>query len=111
MDKFGYSKLMSLVGIFLTIDLVSVYYVGQLHFSALIIAVWLVYFFAFAQFSTITAQVICPTDLFWIYNFLIFQAHILFGGPNISVVLGCVGLAQSISYGALGIINEVRSYS
>ena len=111
MDKFGYSKLMSLVGILLTIDLVSVFYVGQLHFSALIIAVWLVYFFAFAQFSTITAQVICPTDLFWIYNFLFFQAHILFGGPNISVVLGCVGLAQSISYGALGIINEVRSYS
>ena len=56
-DKFGYSKLMSLVGILLTIDLISVYYVGQLHFSALIVAVWLVYFFAFAQFSTITAQV------------------------------------------------------
>ena len=110
MDKFGYSKLMSLVGILLTIDLVSVFYVGQLHFSALIIAVWLVYFFAFAQFSTITAQVICPRELFWIDNFL-FQAHILFGGPNISVVLGCVGLAQSFSYGALGIINEVRSYS
>ena len=48
---------MSLVGILLTIDLVSVYYVGQLHFSTLIVAVWLVYFFAFAQFSTITAQV------------------------------------------------------
>ena len=48
---------MSLVGVLLTIDLVSVYYVGQLHFSALIVAVWLVYFFAFAQFSTITAQV------------------------------------------------------
>ena len=57
-DKFGYSKLMSLVGVLLTIDLVSVYYVGQLHFSALIIAVWLVYFLAFAQFSTITAQVL-----------------------------------------------------
>lgn len=89
-DKFGYSKLMSLVGVLLTIDLVSVYYVGQLHFSALIIAVWLVYFLAFAQFSTITAQ-----------------AHRLFGGPNISVVLGCVGLAQSLSYGALGILNEL----
>ena len=49
---------MSLVGVLLTIDLVSVYYVGQLHFSALIIAVWLVYFLAFAQFSTITAQVL-----------------------------------------------------
>ena len=73
MDKFGYSKLMSLVGILLTIDLVSVFYVGQLHFSALIIAVWLVYFFAFAQFSTITAQVICPRDLFWIDNFLFFR--------------------------------------
>lgn len=89
-DKFGYSKLMSMVGILLTIDLVSVYYVGQLHFSTLIVAVWLVYFFAFAQFSTIPAQ-----------------AHKLFGGPNISVVLGCIGLAQSFSYGALGMLNQL----
>lgn len=89
-DKFGYNKLMSIFGMLLAIDLVCLNYIAQLHFAGLIIAVWLVYFFAFAHFSTITAQ-----------------AHCLFAGPHISVVIGCVGLAQSFSYGALGILNKL----
>ena len=56
-DRVGYNKLMTGIGLLLTLDLVAIYFLGQLHFSALIICVWLVYFFAFAQFSTITAQV------------------------------------------------------
>ena len=56
-DRVGYNKLMTGIGLLLTLDLVVIYFLGQLHFSALIICVWLVYFFAFAQFSTITAQV------------------------------------------------------
>ena len=55
-DRVGYNKLMTGIGLLLTLDLVAIYFLGQLHFSALIICVWLVYFFAFAQFSTITAQ-------------------------------------------------------
>merc|ERR1712079_208634 len=89
-DKFGYNKLMSIFGMLLAIDLVCLNYIAQLHFAGLIIAVWLVYFFAFAHFSTITAH-----------------AHCLFAGPHISVVIGCVGLAQSFSYGALGILNKL----
>ena len=56
-DRVGYNKLMTGIGLLLTLDLATIYFLGQLHFSALIICVWLVYFFAFAQFSTITAQV------------------------------------------------------
>ena len=37
-----------------------------------------------------------------------FQAHRLFSGAHTSVVIGCVGLAESFSFGTLGILNTVN---
>ena len=31
----------------------------------------------------------------------------MFPGPNTYIVIGCIGLAESFSYGALGILNAV----
>ena len=56
-DRVGYSKLMSTTGLLLTINLATIYFVGQ-YFIGIIISVWLVYFLAFAHFSTIPAQVV-----------------------------------------------------
>ena len=55
-DRFDYSKLMSAFGLLLTINLVSIYFVGK-YFIGLLICVWLVYLLAFGHFSTIPAQV------------------------------------------------------
>ena len=54
-DRLGYSKLMSVNGILLTVNLASIYFVGQT-FLGLIICVWLVYLLGFGHFSTIPAQ-------------------------------------------------------
>ena len=55
-DKLGYRKLMTAIGLVLSINLVCIYYIGQ-HFIGLLICVWVVYFLGFAHFSTIPAQV------------------------------------------------------
>lgn len=87
-DKIGYSKLMSGISLLLTINLISIYFIGQQSFIGLIICVWIVYFLGFAHLATIPAQ-----------------AHRLFSGAHTSVVIGCVGLAESFSFGTLGILN------
>ena len=95
---------MSLCGILLTVNLVTIYFVGQ-NFFGLIFSVWLVYFLAFGHFSTIPAQVSECWDLKCLI--LSLQAHVLFPGSFTYVVIGCVGLAESFAYGALAIINKV----
>ena len=55
-DKLGYRKLMTVIGLLLTIDLICIYYIGQ-YFIGLLCCVWVVYFLGFAHFSTIPAQV------------------------------------------------------
>ena len=91
-DKVGYSKLMSACGVLLTINLASIYFVGQQSFIGLIISVWLVYFLGFTHFSTIPAQ-----------------ALKLYPGPNSYVVFGCIGLGETFSYALLAILNSVCS--
>ena len=39
------------------------------------------------------------------------QVHRLFSGAHICVVLGCIGLAESFSYAALGVLNAVSVMS
>ena len=55
-DKIGYSRLMSATGLLLTINLATIYFVGQ-YFIGIVISVWLVYFLGFAHFATIPFQV------------------------------------------------------
>ena len=57
-DILGYSKLMSVIGFLLSINLFSMYFVSQQSFYGLIISVWLVYILGFCHFSTIPAQVL-----------------------------------------------------
>ena len=56
-DKIGYSKLMSGISLLLTVNLTSIYFIGQQSFIGLIICVWIVYFLGFAHLATIPAQV------------------------------------------------------
>ena len=91
-------------GLLLTIDLICIYYIGQ-YFIGLLFCVWVVYFLGFAHFSTIPAQVLNAGKLILLTNTP--QAHKLFPGQFTYVVIGCVGLAESFSYGALGILNMV----
>ena len=48
---------MSGISLLLTINLVSIYFIGQQSFIGLIICVWIVYFLGFAHLATIPAQV------------------------------------------------------
>ena len=55
-DRIVYSKLMSGCGALLTINLVTIYFVGE-HFAAILVCVWLVYLLGFTHFTAIPAQV------------------------------------------------------
>ena len=55
-DKFVYKKFMTTCGVLLTLNLLSIYFVGQ-YLVGILICVWLVYFIGFTHFSTIPAQV------------------------------------------------------
>ena len=70
-DIIGYSKLMSVTGVLLSINLFSMYFIGQQAFIGLLFTVWLVYFLGFCHFSTIPAQVnfVCIINVFSSLNF------------------------------------------
>ena len=55
-DRIVYSKLMSGCGALLTVNLVTIYFVGE-HFAAILVCVWLVYLLGFTHFTAIPAQV------------------------------------------------------
>ena len=79
---------MSVISLLLTINLAAIYFIGQQSFIGLMISVWLVYLLGFSHFSTIPAQTLN-----------------LFPGPHGHVVLGAIGLSETFSYAALGVIN------
>ena len=89
-DRIVYSKLMSGCGALLTLNLVTIYFVGE-HFAAILVCVWLVYLLGFTHFTAIPAQVqyrvdICryldimcfsadPPPLFWTPHLLCSRLH------------------------------------
>ena len=88
LDRVQFRVMMSIISLLLTINLASIYFIGQQSFIGLIISVWLVYLLGFAHFSTIPAQTLS-----------------LFPGAHGHVVLGAIGLAETFSYAGLGVIN------
>jgi len=90
LDRFRFSRLMPVIASLLTVILLSIYFIAKTSFIGLIICTWLVYALDFSHFSTVPAQTIN-----------------LFPGVHSSVVVGTVGLSDSFSYAALGIINKL----
>merc|ERR1711977_438420 len=89
LDKIKFNKLMAVMATILTILLLSIFFIAQVSFPGLIICIWIVYALSFSHFSTVPAQAIS-----------------LFKSPLNSVVVGTIGLADTFSYLALGIINK-----
>jgi len=89
LDKIRFNRLMPVISAFLTILLLSIFFIGQVSFPGLIISIWIVYALSFSHFSTVPAQAIT-----------------LFKSVHNSVVVGTIGLADTFSYLALGIINK-----
>jgi len=87
-DKLGYRKLMTIGGILLTINLGSIFWVGQ-SLPGIMISVWCLYLFGNTHFATIPAQ-----------------ALRLFPGSSSYVVFGCIGLSETPAYLTLAILNQ-----
>ena len=81
---------MPIISLLLAIIFASIYFVGQNSFTGCMIMVWLLHLLCFAHFSTIPLQV--------------FR---LFPGRYVSVVLGAIGLSETLSFAALGVINSL----
>jgi len=87
-DKIGYSKLMSGIGILLTINLATIPWVGQ-SLPGLMVSIWCLYLLAFSHFTTIPAQ-----------------ALRLYPGSSSYVAFACISLAETFSYALLAILNK-----
>ena len=81
LDHFQFRVLMAVISLLLTINLASIYFIGQQSFYALIFSVWLIYLLGFGHFATIPAQTLA-----------------LFPGSHGHVVLGAIGLSESFSF-------------
>jgi len=90
LDRIRFNRLMPVIAALLTILLLSIFFIAQVSFPGLLITIWTVYALSFSHFSTVPAQAI--TSFKSIHN---------------SVVVGTIGLADTFSYLALGIINKV----
>merc|ERR1712013_103304 len=90
LDRIRFNRLMPVIAAFLTILLLSIFFIGQVSFPGLLITIWTVYALSFSHFSTVPAQAINS-----------------FKSIHNSVVVGCIGLADTFSYLTLGIINKV----
>ena len=90
MDHLQFRVLMAVISVILTINLAAIYFIGQQSFIGLIISVWLIYLLGFTHFASIPAQTLT-----------------LFPGSHGHVVLGAIGLSETFSYLALGVINLV----
>jgi len=90
LDRIRFNRLMPVIAALLTILLLSIFFIAQVSFPGLLITIWIVYALSFSHFSTVPAQAI--TSFKSIHN---------------SVVVGTIGLADTFSYLALGIINKV----
>merc|ERR1719222_574425 len=89
LDRIRFNRLMPVISAFLTILLVSIFFISQVSFPGLIISIWTVYALSFSHFSTVPAQAI-----------------ILFPSVHNSVVVGTIALADTFSYLTLGFINK-----
>jgi len=90
LDRIRYRILMPIMAGCLCALLLSTFWVAKVSFPGLVVCIWLIYGFSFCHFSTVPAQAIG-----------------LFRHPLNSVVVGTIGLADTFSYGALGILNSV----
>jgi len=90
LDRIRFNRLMPVIAALLTILLLSIFFIGQVSFPGLLITIWTVYALSFSHFSTVPAQAINS-----------------FKSIHNSVVVGCIGLADTFSYLTLGIINKV----
>jgi len=90
LDRIRYRILMPTVAGCLCALLLATYWVAKVSFPGLVTCIWLIYGFSFCHFSTVPAQAIG-----------------LFRHPLNSVVVGTIGLADTFSYGALGILNSL----
>ena len=90
LDHVSFRVMMPVISVLLTINLAAIYFIGQQSFIGLVISVWLIYLLGFAHFSTIPAQTLN-----------------LFPGSHGHVVLGAIGVSETFSYAALGVINLV----
>ena len=57
LDYLPFSRLMALTSLLLTLVLLATHWVSSLSFPCLLACVWATYLLAFAQFSTVPAQV------------------------------------------------------
>ena len=57
LDYLPFSRLMALISLLLTMVLLATYWVASFSFPGLLACIWATYLLAFAQFSTIPAQV------------------------------------------------------
>jgi len=89
LDRIRFNRLMPVIAAFLTILLLSIFFIAQFSLPGLIVSIWTVYALSFSHFSTVPAQ-----------------ALNLFKSTHNSVVVGTIGLADTFSYLALGFINR-----
>merc|ERR1719347_2487701 len=90
LDKFRFNRFMPVAGLFLTVILITIFYVVKVSFFGMVVCLFFIYFLSFIHFSTIPAEVL-----------------LLFPGPQNSVAQGAVGLADSFAYAGLAIINTL----
>ena len=57
LDRIPFHRLMPAISLLLALVLASLYFIGQHSFAGIIVCVWCVFMLAFANFSTIPAQV------------------------------------------------------
>jgi len=89
LDRVKFNHFMPAISAVLTVLLLSIFFIAQESVIGLIVCIWIIYALDFSHFSTVPAQTIS-----------------LFNNANTSVVIGTIGLADSFSYLALGILNK-----
>ena len=105
-DYFQFRVVMPALSLLLAIIFASIFFIGQQSFIGWMMMFWLINLLSFAHFSCIPATVKSDNQIILQY-LILSQTLSLFPGKCGSVTLGAIGLSETFSFFAFGVMNSL----